>query len=45
MHIYTNEKMAENLSISPNLGYAEVDVRTEHGFSRVYFVKQLSPAA
>ncbi|MFZ2871296.1 GNAT family N-acetyltransferase [Zavarzinia sp.] len=39
--LYTNEKMAENLSIYPRLGYAEVARRTEDGFNRVYFEKPL----
>ncbi|MFT3690343.1 GNAT family N-acetyltransferase [Paenirhodobacter sp.] len=41
VHIYTNEKMAENLSIYPKLGYHEVDRRSEDGFNRVYFAKPL----
>lgn len=39
--LYTNEKMIENLSIYPKLGYAEVDRRSEDGFHRVYFEKNL----
>ena len=42
VHLYTNEKMVENLSIYPRLGYVEVDRRTEAGFNRVYFEKSLS---
>lgn len=41
VHLYTNEKMTENLSIYPKLGYAEVDRRSEDGFNRVYFEKTL----
>jgi ribosomal protein S18 acetylase RimI-like enzyme len=41
VHLYTNEKMVENLSIYPRLGYVEVDRRTENGFNRVYFEKPL----
>jgi GNAT superfamily N-acetyltransferase len=41
IQLYTNEKMAENLSIYPRLGYAEIDRRTENGFNRVYFEKRL----
>jgi ribosomal protein S18 acetylase RimI-like enzyme len=41
VHLYTNEKMTENLSIYPKLGYVEVARRTEDGFNRVYFVKTL----
>lgn len=39
VHLYTNEKMAENLSIYPRLGYREVGRRSEHGFDRVFFEK------
>jgi ribosomal protein S18 acetylase RimI-like enzyme len=42
VHLYTNEKMTENLLIYPRLGYVEVGRRTEHGFNRVYFEKTLS---
>lgn len=41
VHLYTNEKMTENLSIYPRLGYREVDRRTEEGFNRVFFEKRL----
>jgi ribosomal protein S18 acetylase RimI-like enzyme len=39
VHLYTNEKMTENLSIYPHLGYIEVARRTEDGFNRVFFEK------
>lgn len=42
VQLYTNEKMVENLSIYPKLGYAEVDRRSEDGFNRVYFEKALN---
>lgn len=42
VQLYTNEKMVENLSIYPRLGYAETDRRTEDGFNRVYFQKPLT---
>lgn len=42
VRLYTNEKMPENLSIYPRLGYAEVARRHEDGFDRVYFEKRLS---
>ena len=45
VHLYTNEKMAENLLIYPKLGYTEVERRTEDGFNRVYFEKTLDLAA
>lgn len=41
VHLYTNEKMTENLSLYPKLGYVEVARRTENGFNRVYFEKSL----
>lgn len=39
--LYTNEKMTENLSVYPRLGFVEVDRREEHGFARVYYEKRL----
>ena len=42
VHLYTNEKMTDNLSIYPKLGYVEVGRRTESGFNRVYFKKALA---
>lgn len=41
VRLYTNEKMVENLSLYPRLGYAEMERRTEEGFRRVYFEKAL----
>ena len=41
VQLYTNEKMAANLSIHPHLGYAETERRTEDGFHRVYFEKRV----
>ncbi len=37
--LYTNEKMTENLSIYPHLGYRETERKTEDGFNRVFFEK------
>jgi ribosomal protein S18 acetylase RimI-like enzyme len=42
VHLYTNEKMTDNLSIYPRLGYVEVARITESGFDRVYFEKVLA---
>lgn len=42
VRLYTNEKMTENLSIYPHLGYAETERRIEDGFRRVYFEKRLA---
>lgn len=39
VHLYTNEKMTENLSIYLKLGYTEVGRRTEDDFNRIYFEK------
>ena len=39
--LYTNEKMSDNLTIYPHLGYREIDRRTEDGFNRVFFEKSL----
>lgn len=41
--LYTNIHMTENLTLYPRLGYREIDRRTENGFERVYFEKQLMP--
>lgn len=41
VHLYTNAKMSDNLSIYPRLGYVEVERRSEDGFDRVYFEKAL----
>lgn len=40
--LYTNAKMTDNLSIYPRLGYVKVAERTEDGFNRVYFEKDLT---
>ncbi|QFT61795.1 GNAT family N-acetyltransferase [Roseivivax sp. THAF30] len=42
VRLYTNEKMTENLSIYPRLGYVETGRHSEDGFDRVYFEKPLS---
>jgi GNAT superfamily N-acetyltransferase len=42
VHLYTNEKMTDNLSIYPKLGYVKVAQRTEDGFKRVYYEKSLT---
>jgi GNAT superfamily N-acetyltransferase len=42
VHLYTNERMAENLSIYPRLGYVEVARRVEDGFNRVFFAKRVA---
>lgn len=42
IELYTNAKMAENLTLYPKLGYEETGRRTEDGFDRVYFRKALT---
>ena len=42
VELYTNEKMVENISMYPKLGYTEVDRRIDKGFSRVFFRKTLN---
>jgi ribosomal protein S18 acetylase RimI-like enzyme len=44
VRLYTNEAMSENLAYYPRQGYQETGRRTEDGFRRVYFRKQISPA-
>ena len=41
MELYTNEKMRENLTLYPRLGYEEFDRQTQDGFARVFFRKHL----
>lgn len=41
VQLYTNERMTENLSLYPRLGYVEIARRSEDGFNRVYFEKLL----
>lgn len=41
VHLYTNARMTDNLSMYPRLGYVEVQRRSEDGFDRVYFEKRL----
>ena len=43
IRLYTNALMTENLSMYPHLGYAEVGRRTDEGFDRVYFRRDLRP--
>ena len=43
--LYTNAKMTANLAIYPRLGYVEVGRRSEAGFDRVYFEKNLLAAS
>jgi len=42
IELYTNAKMTENLVLYPRLGYRETDRRTESGFDRVFFRKELT---
>lgn len=42
VELYTNAKMTENLALYPALGYRETERRTEDGFDRVFFIKELA---
>lgn len=39
--LFTNEKMYENLSVYPKMGFVETERRVEDGYYRVYFRKDL----
>src|SRR5260370_517580 len=41
LRLYTNAAMTENLTFYPQLGYEEIDRRTNNGFERVFFSKHL----
>ena len=41
--LYTNARMAGNLTLYPHLGFDVTGRRTENGFDRVYFRKDLTP--
>jgi ribosomal protein S18 acetylase RimI-like enzyme len=42
VHLYTHEKMAENLALYERVGYVEDERRSEQDFSRVFMSKRLS---
>lgn len=42
LELYTNEKMNENLTWYPKIGFRETDRRVEDGYARVYFLKPLA---
>ena len=42
VELYTNQMMTENLSFYPALGYVEIDRRSEDGFYRVFYRKDLA---
>jgi ribosomal protein S18 acetylase RimI-like enzyme len=42
VELYTNAKMTENLSLYPHLGYGETERRSEAGFDRVFYRKQIT---
>jgi ribosomal protein S18 acetylase RimI-like enzyme len=44
VELYTNVKMAANLSMYPRLGYREIGRGREDGFDRVFFRKELQDA-
>jgi ribosomal protein S18 acetylase RimI-like enzyme len=41
LRLYTHAAMTENLTLYPRLGYRETERRTDKGFERVFFAKQL----
>jgi ribosomal protein S18 acetylase RimI-like enzyme len=41
IHLYTHERMTENLALYARIGYLEYDRRSQGGFSLVYMRKQL----
>jgi len=41
IHLYTHEKMTENLALYERIGYVEYERRAEQGFSRVFMSKPL----
>lgn len=41
LRLYTNAKMTENLVYYPRQGFRETDRRTEDGFDRVYFAREV----
>lgn len=41
IRLFTNEKMYENLIIYKKYGYSETERKTENGYNRVYFIKNL----
>jgi len=41
LELYTNEKMRENLTLYPRLGYEQFARKTQDGFVRVFFRKHL----
>ncbi|MDQ6832933.1 MAG: GNAT family N-acetyltransferase [Chloroflexota bacterium] len=40
--LYTHERMNENLTFYRNLGFVEIERRTEDGYARVYLHKRLT---
>lgn len=42
VELYTNARMTENQTLYPRLGYVETGRRTEEGFDRVFYRKQLA---
>ncbi len=42
VELYTNEKMTTNQVLYPHLGYHETFRRTENGFHRIYYRKDLA---
>ena len=45
VYLCTNAKMTENQAFYPRIGYVEYDRESAGGFDRVFYRKQLKPAA
>ena len=43
LRLYTNAAMRENIALYSSLGWEETERRSENGFERVFFGKQLEP--
>ena len=41
IRLYTEERMAENLTLYPSIGYEEFERREESGYRRVYYRKKV----
>ncbi len=45
IYLCTNSKMTENQVFYPRIGYVETERKTEAGYDRIFYVKDLSGAA
>ncbi|QIN80668.1 GNAT family N-acetyltransferase [Rubrobacter marinus] len=44
IHLYTNERMTENIAFYERLGYREIERRLDDGYRRVFMRKELPEA-